>query len=77
MRRYAPILSALLPTPWPTDAKECVDVELFARYPINAIFTAQGQAAQAGVLKGDYRVDFVNGNQLNIESRGDLFLEQG
>lgn len=77
IRRYAPILSTLLPTPWPTDAKECVEVELFARYPIKAIFTAQGQAVQPGVLKGNYRIDFVNGNQLNIESRGDLFLEQG
>lgn len=77
LRRYASVLSTLLPTPWPIDTKQCIEVTLFSRYPITTVLTADGQAAAAGALEGHYRVAFVNGNQLAIESRGDLFLEPG
>ncbi|MET1079226.1 MAG: DUF2300 domain-containing protein [Pseudomonas sp.] len=73
---YAQALDSALPTPWPADAGQCVEVRLFARYPLRQI-VRQGseQPVTAGALQGHYQVQFENGNRLSIESRGELFLQ--
>lgn len=55
------------------DAGECVIVDLFARYPI-AHVTRDSRNVPPGLLQGGYRVEFTNGNTLDIESHGDLVL---
>lgn len=73
LRHYAQALASLLPVDWPADAGRCVEVGLFSRYPISRVL-AGDRVADAGPLQGDYRVEFVNGNQLDIHSDGELFL---
>jgi len=76
LRHYSDVLGSFLPSPSAEDAGRCVQVDLFSRYPLKGVTRADGQAAPNGVLQGHYRVDFVNGNQLEIESAGELFLLQ-
>jgi uncharacterized protein YfaQ (DUF2300 family) len=66
-------LSSVLPVDWPSDAGRCVEVDLFSRYPIGRVL-AGDRVAESGPLQGDYRVEFINGNQLDIHSDGELFL---
>ncbi|MGE8186923.1 DUF2300 domain-containing protein [Pseudomonas sp. NPDC086278] len=73
LRHYAQALASLLPVDWPADAGRCVEVGLFSRYPISRVL-AGDRVADSGPLQGDYRVEFVNGNQLDIHSGGELFL---
>ncbi|WP_455926416.1 DUF2300 domain-containing protein [Pseudomonas putida] len=75
LRHYADVLGSFLPAPWPKDAGRCVEVELFARYPLKAVLTATGGQAPDGALQGRYRAVFINGNDLDIESGGDLYLQ--
>ncbi|KAB0492715.1 DUF2300 domain-containing protein [Pseudomonas vancouverensis] len=76
LRDYAPALSALLPVVWPVDAGRCVEVELFSRYPLQCVLSGDREVA-SGPLRGDYRVEFANGNALDIHSDGELFLLDG
>ena len=73
LRDYAPALAAVVSVQWPVDAGRCVEVSLFSRYPLKRVLSGNREVA-AGPLHGDYRVEFANGNQLDIHSDGELFL---
>jgi len=70
---YGRALAAVVPADWPADAGRCVEVGLFSRYPISRVLSGD-RVASSGPLQGDYRVEFSNGNQLDIHSDGELFL---
>ncbi|WP_434766850.1 DUF2300 domain-containing protein [Pseudomonas triticicola] len=73
LRHYAQVLAGVLPTAWPADAGRCVEVGLFSKYPVSKVL-AGDRVATSGPLRGDYRVEFANGNALDIHSDGELFL---
>jgi uncharacterized protein YfaQ (DUF2300 family) len=73
LRHYGEALASVLPSDWPADTGRCVEVGLFSRYPIDRILTGD-RVVSSGLLQGDYRVEFTNGNQLDIHSDGELFL---
>ena len=73
LRHYAQVLASVLPTAWPADAGRCVEVGLFSKYPVSKVL-AGDRVATSGPLRGDYRVEFANGNALDIHSDGELFL---
>lgn len=73
LRHYAQALASVLPTAWPVDAGRCVEVRLFSKYPVSKVL-AGDRVATSGPLRGDYRVEFANGNALDIHSDGELFL---
>jgi uncharacterized protein YfaQ (DUF2300 family) len=76
LRHYGGVLASVLPVEWPLDAGRCVEVGLFSRYPIGRVL-AGDRVVSSGPLQGDYRVEFANGNQLDIHSDGELFLLKG
>lgn len=77
LKQHAEALGALLPTPWPVDAGRCVEVRLFARYPVRQVRRAGSDTpVQPGALNGQHEVEFANGNRLAIDSQGELFLER-
>lgn len=55
-----------------TDDVLCVDVRFFARYPIRRLDTGGHRQPVEGALRGHYRVHFDNGNQIDIDSAGEL-----
>ncbi|SDN99121.1 DUF2300 domain-containing protein YfaQ [Pseudomonas arsenicoxydans] len=73
LRHYGAALASVLPVDWPADAGRCVEVGLFSRYPVGRVL-AGDRVVAPGPLQGDYRVEFTNGNQLDIHSDGELFL---
>lgn len=73
LRHYAQALASVLPTAWPADAVRCVQVGLFSKYPVSKVLVGD-RVATSGPLRGDYRVEFANGNALDIHSDGELFL---
>ncbi|MDR6919022.1 uncharacterized protein YfaQ (DUF2300 family) [Pseudomonas sp. 3296] len=73
LRHYAEALATVLPVDWPADSGRCVEVGLFSRYPIERVLAGE-RVVSSGPLQGDYRVEFSNGNQLDIHSDGELFL---
>lgn len=73
LRHYAQALASVLPTAWPADAGRCVEVGLFSKYPVSKVLVGD-RVATSGPLRGDYRVEFANGNALDIHSDGELFL---
>lgn len=73
LRHYGQALASVLPTAWPVDAGRCVEVGLFSKYPVSKVL-AGDRVATSGPLRGDYRVEFANGNALDIHSDGELFL---
>ena len=73
LRNYGQALAAVLPTVWPSEKGRCVEVGLFSRYPVLRVL-AGDRAVTSGPLQGDYRVEFANGNALDIHSDGELFL---
>jgi uncharacterized protein YfaQ (DUF2300 family) len=73
LRHYGEALASVLPNDWPADTGRCVEVSLFSRYPIERVL-AGDRVVSSGPLQGDYRVEFSNGNQLDIHSDGELFL---
>ncbi len=78
LKRHAEALGKVLPAPWPAEPGGCVEVALFDRYPLRALSRADGDVvSQSGALRGHYRVAFANGNALDIESQGELFLLAG
>ncbi|MHA6575448.1 DUF2300 domain-containing protein [Pseudomonas yamanorum] len=76
LRHYGAALASVLPVEWPADAGHCVEVALFSRYSIERVW-AGDRVVESGPLQGDYRVEFSNGNQLDIHSDGELFLLKG
>lgn len=77
LKRHAESLGQVLPAAWPREAGSCVEVRLFARYPLRQLRREGSDVAvEPGVLNGRYEVEFANGNRLPIESRGELFLEK-
>ncbi|PWB32789.1 DUF2300 domain-containing protein [Pseudomonas sp. NDM] len=73
LRHYGQALASVLPTAWPVDAGRCVEVGLFSKYPLSKVLSGD-RVATSGPLRGDYRVEFANGNALDIHSDGELFL---
>ncbi|WP_223505505.1 DUF2300 domain-containing protein [Pseudomonas sp. GL-RE-29] len=73
LRHYGAALATVLPTGWPAETGRCVEVGLFSRYPIGRV-VAGDRVVSDGPLQGDFRVEFTNGNQLDIHSDGELFL---
>lgn len=73
LRHYGQALASVLPATWPAEAGRCVEVELFSRYPVSRVLSGE-RVAGSGPLQGDYRVEFANGNALDIHSAGELFL---
>nr|WP_085707084.1 DUF2300 domain-containing protein [Pseudomonas sp. B35(2017)] len=73
LRHYGQALASVLPAAWPAESGRCVEVGLFSRYPLARVMSA-GHAVTSGPLAGDYRVEFANGNALDIHSAGELFL---
>ncbi|WP_419708381.1 DUF2300 domain-containing protein [Pseudomonas sp. NFX224] len=73
LRDYAGAISAVVPASWPAEAGKCVEVGLFSRYPLRRVLSGD-TVVSSGALRGDYRVEFVNGNQLDVHSDGELFL---
>jgi len=73
LRHYGAALATVLPSSWPAEAGRCVEVGLFSRYPVSRVLSG-ARVAGSGPLQGDYRVEFVNGNALDIHSGGELFL---
>jgi len=73
LRHYGAALATVLPASWPAEAGRCVEVGLFSRYPVSRVLSGN-QAVTSGPLQGDYRVEFANGNALDIHSDGELFL---
>jgi uncharacterized protein YfaQ (DUF2300 family) len=74
LKDYAEALGSALPTPAAREAGQCVQVQLFARYPVRQVRQKGGPLVSAGVLRGDFQVEFANGNRLPIQSDGELFL---
>jgi uncharacterized protein YfaQ (DUF2300 family) len=73
LRHYGQALASVLPTAWPADTGHCVEVRLFSKYPVSKVLSGD-RVAPSGPLRGDYRVEFANGNALDIHSDGELFL---
>lgn len=73
LRNYGQALATVLPTDWPAETGRCVEVGLFSRYPVLRVLAGE-RAITSGPLQGDYRVEFANGNALDIHSEGELFL---
>ncbi|MEJ5060441.1 MULTISPECIES: DUF2300 domain-containing protein [unclassified Pseudomonas] len=73
LRHYAAALATVLPTDWPADTGRCVEVGLFSRYPVQRVLAGE-RVVSNGPLQGDYRVEFANGNRLDIHSSGELYL---
>ncbi len=80
---WASAMAAALPVPrWqqlPTEGQSasCVDVDFFARYPLRSVSNLSGAKsvpAPAGRMQGRYRLQFVNGNTLEIQADGQLKL---
>lgn len=80
LMRALPILAQSLPTSMNYHNAfddECVVVHYFKRYPIQNIHRLgdSNQAISSGRLRGQYVVAFTNNNHINIESNGELSLE--
>ncbi|WP_434595179.1 YfaQ family protein [Pseudomonas sp. R4-83] len=73
LRHYGQALATALPAAWPAEAGRCVEVGLFSKYPLAKVSTGE-RTVTSGPLQGDYRVEFANGNALDIHSDGELFL---
>ncbi|WP_456021256.1 DUF2300 domain-containing protein [Pseudomonas protegens] len=73
LRHYGQALATMLPATWPAETGRCVEVGLFSRYPFTRVLTGE-RVVTSGPLQGDYRVEFANGNALDIHSDGELFL---
>lgn len=77
LNKYASVLNTVLPVPVLTGAGECVVVDLFSRYPIKTVRRSKGNlVTSAGPLRGRYEITFINGNHLELESGGDLYVQR-
>ena len=75
LTRYATVLNRVLPVPTQVASGQCVEVELFARYPLKKITAEKSTTAvKPSVLNGRYRVTFTNGNHITFVSHGETTL---
>ncbi len=75
LMRYATVLNQLLPVPSGGTSGQCVQVDMFARYPVQSVINENtGQNVTAGPLFGRYRVTFTNGNHSTLVSDGETLL---
>jgi uncharacterized protein YfaQ (DUF2300 family) len=80
LRNWASRIHANLPSPVWQGAEDntidasCVDVDFFQRYPIERVLKQHGGEFNSGKMQGQFRVEFKNGNWLNITSQGRLEL---
>ncbi|MBC3919076.1 DUF2300 domain-containing protein [Undibacterium sp. CY18W] len=64
------------------DEAHCVDVDFFARYPLREVLplpvpvNSTASTARAGTMTGKFRLQFANGNTLDINSNGSLSLQR-
>ena len=79
LSRWAPTIASWLASlPGSSRDDGCVLVEMFDRYPIRRVIDLdRSQPAGTGPLHGQYRVDFQQGTNLQIRSRGELTLGPG
>lgn len=75
LQRHAAGIARLLPPAQSMQAGECVEVRMFARYPLARIEALDGSAAPRGALQGRYRLHFASGNTLDVQSSGELLLQ--
>ncbi len=75
LQRHAGAIARLLPPARTLQAGECVEVRMFARYPLARIEALDGSPAPRGALEGRYRLHFARGNTLSIESGGELLVQ--
>ncbi len=75
LQRYAQALARQLPPAQPINTGECVEVRMFARYPIARIEPQPGASPARGALQGRYRLHFASGSTIEIESSGELLLQ--
>lgn len=75
INRHHRAIATQLGSHWPAESGPCVDVHLFARYPLAAVLDEQGRAALPGPLQGNYRVAFERGTQTALQSSGELLLD--
>lgn len=68
-------IAAQLPSLWPAETGPCVDVHLFARYPLAEVLDAENRAATPGVLQGGHHVRFQRGTQTELRSSGEILLD--
>ena len=77
LAKYSQALDSFLPvTAAQLGPDSCVDVNLFVRYPINAVYERYKQVKDSGILRGAYKLQFANGNTIGIESAGDIMLSR-
>lgn len=74
LQRHAESLARLLPPAQPMRPGECVEVRMFARYPLQRIEPLDG-GSMRGALRGRYRLHFATGSRIEIESAGELLLQ--
>ncbi|MDD2830477.1 MAG: DUF2300 domain-containing protein [Sulfuricurvum sp.] len=80
LTKWSKALSLTLPTPsllsTSTD-NSCVDVSFFERYPLKAIYKEKTPIkVESGILKGNFRLEFENGNWLTITTQGEMRLRK-
>lgn len=75
LQRHATALARSLPGAQPMHSGECVEVRMFARYPIERIEPLDGAPPPRGALRGRYRLHFGSGSRIEIESSGEILLQ--
>ncbi|TAK59680.1 MAG: DUF2300 domain-containing protein [Methylobacter sp.] len=77
LSKYSHALDSFLPvTTVQPGPDNCVEVNLFARYPINAVYDSHKRIPDSGILHGAYTLRFANGNTIDIKSAGDIILSR-
>jgi uncharacterized protein YfaQ (DUF2300 family) len=77
IERHAGVLAQRWGTrPVEAAAQPCVNVSMFARYPLREVLDTQSRAAAAGPMQGKHRLRFVNGQELDIDATPELHLER-
>jgi uncharacterized protein YfaQ (DUF2300 family) len=74
MARFGAPLAAALPAPSVSLAPGCVNVRLFARYPLARVERPGGQPAQPGNLRGNHVARFTSGVSLPFRANGEIRL---
>ncbi len=74
LSQYGTALNTLLANPPANKDTSCVQVRLFAAYPIKTVLNATGQPAKPGPMVGQFRVEFDRGTALAFNSNGETRL---
>lgn len=76
--RWGEVVAARLPALQPDSSEDtCVVVDFFSKYPLRRVLRADGGDWPAGPLQGTAKLEFANGQSLQIESRGEMELTRG